>query len=139
MRKLKFRAWDGLRISTNYIGFNSSTGEIIVPNQLSFAEGELPEEKRIKIMQFTGLADLWQKDIVRITNSNGYAELAIIEYDETEAAFGFHYFQHPSPYTQSISFFFERGGNISQVEKIGNVYEHPQLMSKNLAQDNNLK
>jgi len=54
MRKIKFRVWDGKRMTTSGIMFNTSSGYLEVPTIGSFG-GELtiPYE----LMQFTGLKD----------------------------------------------------------------------------------
>jgi hypothetical protein len=46
MRKIKFRAWDGKRMTTSGIMFNCSTGFL-----------ETPIGAQMKLMQYTGLTD----------------------------------------------------------------------------------
>jgi hypothetical protein len=46
MKQVKFRAWDGIRMTTSGIMFNCSTGAL-----------ETPEGAKMKLMQWTGLKD----------------------------------------------------------------------------------
>lgn len=58
-REIKFRAWDGLRMTTTGIQFNNSTGELVF----------IPKGK---LMQFTGLKDkngledIYEGDIIDV-------------------------------------------------------------------------
>jgi uncharacterized phage protein (TIGR01671 family) len=52
MREIKFRAWDGIRITTSGIMFNCSTNTL-----------EIPIGSRMKLMQYTGLKDKNGKEI----------------------------------------------------------------------------
>ena len=62
-RELKFRAWDGQRMTNSGIMFNTSKGTLEVPVQYSIQNAEIPEHLQMKIMQYSGLKDKNGKEI----------------------------------------------------------------------------
>lgn len=109
MREIKFRAWDGIRITTSGIQFCASDGK------LTMIQG-------MPLMQFTGLKDkngkdIYEGDIISIPNpwSSG-AFNAVIENDGCN----FNISKSKNP-------IFDMNKNI---EVIGNIYENPELLNK---------
>ena len=120
MREIKFRAWDGLRMTTSGIMFGSSNGNL-------FSAGEMP------IMQYTGLKDkngkeIYEGDVVRkyrhSIESDLYTRVGVVEYKEDRfRCFG-----------DKCQFYLN--GQFSDIpessyEVIGNIYENPELLESN--------
>lgn len=87
-RQLKFRAWDGVRMTTSGIMFNNSNGCIEVPKEASFG-GILTT--KYEVMQFTGLTDkngeqVFEGDIVQAYRSGQKfkGDIYLIKYDERQ-------------------------------------------------------
>lgn len=98
-REIKFRAWDGLRMTTTGIQFNNSTGELVF----------IPKGK---LMQFTGLKDkngveIYEGDIIHLEAWGGGRH--IIEWKIDKCGFNI-----PFPITGAVV--------------IGNIHENPNLL-----------
>ncbi len=109
MRGLKFRAWDGFRMTTSGIMFNSSSGSL-----------ELPKQQGWELMQYTGFKDKNGKGIYEGDIWKRDTFISIVEFKFA----GWHFikaessgcYQHPSFYS-----------NADSGEIIGNIYENPEL------------
>jgi uncharacterized phage protein (TIGR01671 family) len=119
-REIKFRAWDGIRMTTTGIQFNNTTGEL-----LFIPKGTL--------MQYTGLRDrkgveIYEGDIAKITWAEGtyrgsayggalnYTELGVMQFDNGQ----FSFFVKDSLLDDDYK-------NLT-VEIIGNIYQHKHLL-----------
>jgi uncharacterized phage protein (TIGR01671 family) len=116
MREIKFRAWDGKRMTTSGIMFNCSTGFL-----------ETPIGAQMKLMQYTGLTD-----------KNG------VEIFEGDILGGFGKGHPCKEYVSNVIFNQEKGqwylekswiGGQRFLSKwndkmkvIGNIYENPELL-----------
>jgi uncharacterized phage protein (TIGR01671 family) len=132
MRTIKFRAWDGKRMTTSGIMFNSTTGCLVVP-----------DGSQMKLMQFTGLHDkngvpIYEGDIVKWGMHPGssetfhrYAKVCINPDIRFEILF----------YVDSLSgdkkptdnFIFNYGkfaykNTDKHLEVIGNIHSNPELL-----------
>jgi hypothetical protein len=115
-REIKFRAWNGLYMTTSGIMFSSTDGEI-------FTAANMP------VMQFTGLHDKNGKEIY---------EGDIVRYNHSVAQYNF-----PLIYVAKVVYWNEHckfrleGNNStdlhedifwSEIEVIGNIWENPELL-----------
>jgi hypothetical protein len=122
MRKIKFRAWDGLRMVSGGISFNSSTGELAA--RLHGVDGN---ERVMPLMQYTGLTDkngveIYEGDIIEFTQtlfnvlpSNFPKKRAEVRWDQYRAGFDVD---------------ITTAGRIN-IEVIGNIHQNPELMELN--------
>ena len=107
-REIKFRAWDGLRITTSGIMFNSSSGIL-----------ETPIESNMKIMQYTGLQDvndksIYEGDIIRSEILSGDVKINEVIFKHGAFRIGL----------QPL--------NVQKdIEVIGNIYENSELLKDN--------
>ena len=144
-RIYKFRAWDGLRMTTSGIMFNTSTGCVEVPTQLTGRFEAMPEDKQWKLMEFTGLCDkngkeIYEGDIIRYTRykwehpthpSNG---TDLITYCEVYYSNEEHAFYQRGKFVGGGGFF---GGlsfkddrcSKSEIAVIGNIYQNPEMLN----------
>jgi uncharacterized phage protein (TIGR01671 family) len=113
-REIKFRAWDGKRMTTSGIMFNCSTGFL-----------ETPIGAQMKLMQYTGLKDkngkeIYEGDIVFWDYEKIVVSYGIQGVDAFEGV-GFNLWGH---YGQK-----QDGTRIqSEMEVVGNIYENPELL-----------
>lgn len=133
MRKIKFRAWDGKRMTTSGIMFNTSTGTLDVPKSLSLSDGVLPPEMEYKLMQFTGLLsksgkEIYEGDIInsRPKDSNWDVLICKIVFNEITARFEAQQFWENKNKFLSLS----REHQYYEYEIIGNIYENPELLEQ---------
>lgn len=136
-RVIKFRAWDGKRMTTSGIMFNSSTGNI-------------ESAANMPVMQSTGMHDIngveiYEGDIVDIDGGKIYGKF-LAKVDFYNGIFGYmnmtcksitppEDWKHDHPITDSGWFFggfsqlggggYAKHDDVSYVEVIGNVYETP--------------
>lgn len=107
-REIKFRAWDGKRMTTSGIMYNNSTGCI-----------ERPKVQSFYIMQFTGLHDKNGKEIY---------EGDILECDLYRVEIQFKGGQFVG-LNKHYSFTEIQNRNWLQWEVIGNIHEHSHLLN----------
>jgi uncharacterized phage protein (TIGR01671 family) len=113
-REIKFRAWDGKRMTTSGIMFNTSTGCLEVPSSASFG-GVMTTP--YSLMQFTGLkdkngVDIYEGDLLKRLNG------AI---DRVEFDTGQFVVVHKNGDSDYIAV-------KNKFEVIGNIYENPELL-----------
>lgn len=134
-KNYKFRAWDGKRMTTSGIMFNTSTGCLEVPTQASFG-GVLTTP--YKLMQYTGLKDrngkeIYEGDLLNI----GVIEFGFVTDHDNKLVkyevclFGVEYVLYRTDLKLDW-------GRLSRIEEImwqceicGNIYETPELLQTN--------
>ena len=110
MREIKFRAWDGKRMTTSGIMFNNTNSCL-----------EVPQGSQMKLMQYTGLKDKNGKEIYEgDVNQYGY----VIKYCQEKALFGEYGCRDGINYDVLMSYTID---SKSQIIK-GNIYENPELL-----------
>lgn len=103
MREIKFRAWD-----------NEDKDMLLTPD-IYLCQETAEARERYTLMQYTGLKDknskeIYEGDIVRLFN---YSQLQVVEWTPYPEVWScFNYYSEPSYY-----------------EVIGNIYEHPDLLT----------
>jgi uncharacterized phage protein (TIGR01671 family) len=80
-REIKFRAWDGKRITTSGIMFNNSEGILEVP--------KTNNDPKMILMQYTGLNDKNGKEIYDgdVLKADSWAFNWIVQFDTKKARF----------------------------------------------------
>lgn len=126
-REIKFRAWDGLRMTTSGIQFNSSTGCLEVPTQYSIKTDTIPDDKKWVLMQYTGLKDkngkeIYEGDIIKSTfpDTKVHSDIASCTHEIGSVEFTEGQF-----HIDSIPLYVH--ADIGEV--IGNIYENPELLN----------
>jgi len=118
VRKVKFRAWDKV---------NKEMYEV------KFLEWEQRGKKRVSpadpIMQFTGLLDkngkeIYEGDIVRWKDPYGASQKYTQQVIFSDGCFKVSHFNEPLSEAMRMS----QGGEITEMEVIGNAYENPALL-----------
>ena len=109
MKKSKFRAWDGFRMTTSGIQFNSTTGE------LEFAPDGV-------LLECTGIKDkngveIWEDDIIIHEGRNAGKPMLVIRHNDGS---------WNGDYGLKWMLLYE----IDQVEVIGNVHQNPELVER---------
>ena len=110
-REIKFRAWDGLRMTTSGIQFSST-------------DGKLTMVKNMPLMQYTGLKDrngveIYEGDIVYAGgDKKNIAEV----YYSTKQSMGA--FLLKNSWTEDMIW------TTKEIKVIGNIYEHSHLLDK---------
>ena len=143
-RIIKFRAWDGLRMTTSGIMFNTSTGCVVVPTEQSI--NNKPISNAWVLMQFTGLLDskgkeIYEGDIVKRTRFNWHCigheehltdltELHEVYFDEKTHCMSVRgRFPSGGGWQGVINFEDDRAYKV-EIEVVGNVYENIELLEK---------
>jgi uncharacterized phage protein (TIGR01671 family) len=111
-REIKFRAWDGKRMTTSGIMFNTSLGIV-----------ETPTGAQMKLMQFTGLLDkngkeIYESDIVK----TGTDKLMVISWSEKHASFVI------DRDGWAFVHYFGEAFDSNMCEVVGNIYENSNLL-----------
>jgi len=103
IRTIKFRAWDGVRMTTNGIAFNNSNGQMTAIGS-------------VDLMQFTGLTD---KNGTEIYEGDTDITGILVKWDEIAASF----------ICVRDGSFIGHLGEISNLLLItGNIHENPELI-----------
>lgn len=133
-RTIKFRAWDGLRMTTSGIMFNTSTGCVEVPTELTGREGTLKTPYRL--MQFTGLLDkngreIYEGDVVEYMCASGRDKIiAVVSFQHLTSCFVMRWSE--GKVSRFVNFSADTGGEDfvmqSSISVIGNIYENPELI-----------
>ena len=152
MREIKFRAWDGLRMTTSGIMFNTSTGCLEIPTAYSLNLEEIPKEKRMILMQYTGLKDkngteIYEGDICKAIrgeqekpNTRYEIKGKVIWFRGGFEVFNKHlqdFYTDDKGNLKDCSWCWHGHNNlpniyeeIIEIEIIGNIYENPELTNK---------
>lgn len=108
-RAIKFRAWDGLRMTINGIMFSNTRGDL-------FSAAQMP------VMQFTGLLDKSDKEIYEgdIVRDVSHTDLVFaVEWDKPSAGY-----YMPDEFDEEYKF----PMSAADLEIIGNIHENPELL-----------
>lgn len=129
-RQLKFRAWDGLRMSTNSIMFNNSSGQLVAP--------KTNNDPEIQIMQFTGLLDkngveIYEGDILCNDTYKTWEWRGVVKF--SHGVFGVEWLANEKD--QSMVGSFGQKHNLRRLDDdiierqivIGNIFENPELLN----------
>ena len=119
MREIKFRAWDGLRMTTTGISFNNSYGIL-----------EHPKQPGWKLMQYTGLKDcsvpqkeIYEGDIISI---DGGAEPYIAKVYFDKGCFGIIMDNKENLFVE-LRYYIDMP--FCTTEVIGNQYENEEMLN----------
>jgi hypothetical protein len=115
-REIKFRAWDGLRMTTGGIMFNTSTGSVVVPTEQSIRMDKITNPWHL--MEFTGLYDnagkeIWEGDLITNHSRNGGNPHPVIYHAPLAAWCGDYGNKYPL-----------QDGELVEVTVVGNIYQH---------------
>jgi len=130
MRLIKFRAWDGKMMIDPVWEWNKLTNHYEHYNDFHEKWMYGLDTKNVVLMQFTGLTDkfgkdIYEGDIVKLFGSD--KNVSIVEYGIQDIGHDF----------QGIGFFTSGQGELpfnifsgDGIEVIGNIYEHPELLTE---------
>lgn len=137
MREIKFRAWDGKRMTTSGIMFNNSTGCVEVPKDASLGGSmTIPYH----LMQFTGLTDkngkeIYEGDILSITEVDEDSVLGVefnLKGTVTFGGNGKFVSAYPCSFVLHVKEWWHEEGILAnrrhEYEIIGNIHENPELI-----------
>jgi len=130
-REIKFRAWDGIRITTSGIMFNSTNGLL-----------EIPNGSQMKLMQYTGLKDengveIYEGDIIKFGNTNDALYSPLDGCNKTynnlkgEVVYrecNFVITNVPTKFNSVDDNYWLGSPHTVMLEVIGNIYENPELL-----------
>ena len=119
MREIKFRAWDGKRMTTSGIMFNCSTGFL-----------ETPICAQMKIMQFTGLTD---KNGVQIFEGDFDKDYQVVRWCDNRNGWAMSIYDFPTKehiccHCYECDGDFDISEVLNDIEIIGNIYENNSLL-----------
>ena len=125
MREIKFRAWDGWSrkmMEVEQLNFS--------PNIEGVNINDLPRQKHLILMQYTGLLDkngveIFEGDIVKEYDNFGYKVLEVY-YDQDNVEFELKR-DHEKGGSYHTPLY--REGAAKYCEVIGNIYENPELLN----------
>lgn len=129
MRDIKFRAWDGEEIITDWFKVierpAQTVGDITLP---PYKSPILNNSCPIEIMQYTGLMDkngkeIYEGDILDLVGKCNSEHFAIVTWNDETCAFAVTGINDDDLSDHLY------GGNLSEV--IGNIYENPELLEVN--------
>lgn len=144
-REIKFRAWDGIRITKSGIMFNSSTGCMEVPTIGSFGS-DLTKVSKYYLMQYTGLSDkngveIYEGDVLKITSRTfwndeiddigRYEDLVYVKIHTLIDTYCYYCstkekWNNGQSYSDWSDDWYEK----EYVEVIGNIYKNPELLKQ---------
>ena len=130
MRTIKFRAWDGKRMTTSGIMFNNSTGILEVPTIGNMGR---PLSVKYQLMQFTGLHD---KNGREIFEGDLLGEWLNIDGEKIQTAIPVLWSEEVTAFMVDLSALKDGSyceflaHNYYGCEVIGNIYENPELLTK---------
>jgi hypothetical protein len=126
MREIKFRAWDNDYnrifnvVELSYEGDATFAWREPYKNeQVNWSKSGLEVGKECNLMQYAGLKDLWEGDIVSDNVGTGW-----VEYISTKAAFRVNYGDGRCKW-----FIDYLESELDSIERLGNTYENQELLS----------
>lgn len=114
-RPIKFRAWDVFYNKFIY----SEEGEGSLSNFFAKVAGGESAGREVPVMQFTGLLDVHGKEIYEGDVVNADGKKALVEWNKSEPFYWVRFGENKFNYLWDVL----------DIEIIGNIYEHPNLLS----------
>lgn len=134
MREIKFRAWH-YGLETDTPTSRKKFGEWLYPHQMLYEDNPgdclvwKSQGQNIEVMQYTGLKDkngkeIYEGDILQIIHEDGDSDVYQVRYmgDMDYPAFDL------VPHLECDSNGLSHVVAVCEVEVIGNIHEHPQLL-----------
>ena len=136
-REIKIRAWlkdDKRMVEVRSIDFHEE-GNIITVNYNDIFGFEF-NENEIELMQYTGLKDkngkeIYEGDIIDIHQTVNGQSIFVIEVTNTGLVIPRYAFNKNYKYEYNIRELLEFDEYDKEIEIIGNVYQHPELLEEN--------
>lgn len=119
-RDIKFRAWDGIRMTTSGIMFNCSTSFL-----------EIPSGSKMKIMQYIGLkdkhgTDIYENDLFQVAANKVYQVKFCDGKESNHEWYGGAFIL----WLDENTFFPFDDYAIKTGKVIGNIYDNPEYLKK---------